>query len=306
MGTPEFAKTILQSLNEQSFPILAVFAQPDKPAGRGKKLQSSPVALYAKEQNLPLYQPHKIRDPEALRVLEDLKADFIVVAAYGKILPDRVLKAAKVDCINVHASLLPKYRGAAPINYCLLEGESETGVAIMRVVQELDAGAVYLAKSLPITDQDDAISLTQKLAVLGAEALVESLEAIVNQGLKAQEQDHQASTYAPKLNKELSDVDWAKSSQDIFNQVRGLVPWPVAQTHLEGKRLRLFKSQVLTGSSDAAPGTITHMGSSGWTVSTGSSDLLIQEVQLEGKKRMNAFDLSNGLRLEPGRRLGDS
>lgn len=304
MGTPEIAATILKRLHAENYPISAVIAQPDKPQGRGHKLQSPPVAVFAKEKNLTLYQPTKLRDPEVIEKIKSFEPDYLVVAAYGRILPDEILSIAKKESLNVHASILPLYRGAAPINQVLLDDCAKTGVSIMRVVKELDAGPVFLIKEISITDADDAATLTHKLAELGATALVEALQRIETEGLKPTEQDHSRATHVGKIERSLSLVNWNKPAREIFNQIRALIPWPVSQTKIGDKILKLYSSEVLTQKSSAVPGTLIHISPSGWTVTTASSDLLIKEVQLEGKKRMNAFDLANGLRLEVPAKLG--
>jgi len=303
MGTPEFARIILERLHKEGYPIIAVLAQPDKPAGRGKKLHSSPVALYAREQGLALYQPFKVRDLEVVDEIVRLSPDYIVVAAYGKILPVDILDASKKETLNVHASLLPEYRGAAPINYALLKGKDKTGISIIRLIKEMDAGPVFLTKEINIDKDDDAITLTDKLARLGAETIVEALKKIHAQELKPTEQDADKATFSPKLTRELSPIDWKRSALEITNQIRALLPWPVACTTIDGKVLKIYTASVLEQKSQASPGTLTHIAASGWTVATGSTDMLIKEVQLEGKKRMNAFDLANGLRLQPGKVL---
>lgn len=302
MGTPEFARVILEALWEAGYPIVGVAAQPDKPAGRGQKLLSPPVARFAAQKQLLLMQPPKIRDDAVLSQIQNLAPDYIIVAAYGKILPQKLLNIPTRDCLNVHASLLPKYRGAAPINHALLANEHETGVCIMRVVEELDAGPVYLAQSLSIHDDDDAETLTGKLAQLGANALLSVLEH-TGESLPLP-QDERFVTHVPKLSRELSPISWQNSARVIFNQVRALVPWPVAETQLLGKRLRIFKAQCLAEQGSGVPGEVLHMGEAGWTVATGQGNVLIQEVQLEGKKRMRAFDLANGLRIQCGVKLG--
>lgn len=300
MGTPEFARVILERLHSEEYPILGVFAQPDKPVGRGRKMQSPPVAQFAKDHSLPLFQPTSVKGDDVLEQIEALQPDFIVVAAYGKLLPERLLQAAKIDCINVHASLLPKYRGAAPINYCLLDGEDKTGVAIMSMVPALDAGPVYSDKEILIADEDDAVTLTQKLSVLGAEALIEALPKIATGELTSQPQDENKVTFARKLSKEMSDIDWQKSAREIFNQVRALKPWPIAQTHVHGARVRVFDTQALETTSDGKPGEIVHISKLGLTIATGKGDLMIAEAQVDGKKRMPASDVANGLRLKVG------
>jgi methionyl-tRNA formyltransferase len=301
MGTPEFARIILEHLtNSGSYDIVGVYAQPDKPAGRGNKLSAPPVAVFAKEKGFPLFQPPKIRDPEVLRELKSANADFIVVAAYGKILPDEVMKSAVRECLNVHASLLPKYRGAAPINYAVLNGEKEIGIAIMRVVPELDAGPVFLERAIPISDEDDAAGLTIKLAHLGAKAIDETMRSVLNEGPAPIEQDQTFVSYAPKLDKALAPVEWDREARAIFNHIRALVPWPVAETSLRGERVKIFAAKPLTEIARAAPGTVVHIGKEGWTVATKDHNILITEVQVPGKKRMRAFDAANGLRLEVG------
>lgn len=304
LGTPDFARVILAKLHAEGFPILAVVVQPDKPSGRGQKMQLPPVAIFAKENSLKLYQPEKVRDETFLQELTALKPDYIIVAAYGKILPESLLQIPRKDCLNVHASLLPRYRGAAPINHALLNDEKETGIAIMRVVKELDAGPVFLEKRIVISDGDDALSLTEKLAEIGAGALIETLEKIEKEKLHPIEQNHAASTYVPKLAKTLSLIDWKKNAREIFNQVRALIPWPAAQTKILGKNLKIYRTKVAGQKSQGILGEIIHMAKDGWTVVTGEGDLLVSDVQLEGKKRMSAFDVANGLRLRVGTVLG--
>ena len=304
MGTPEIAKTILAHLHAQNFPIVAVFAQPDRPKGRGKKMQSPPVAEFAKEHNLPLFQPETTKDDSILSKIEELAPDYIVVAAYGQILPKRLLQAPKKECLNVHASLLPRYRGAAPINYCLLNGDKETGVSIMRVVPKLDAGPVFLADSFPITDDLDAVTLTEKMADVGAKALVKTLLGLEAGELTATEQDELQVTYAHKLSREMSAINWNKPARDIFNQVRALVPWPVAVTTLENEPLKVHKASVLDESPKGTPGQVVHVAKQGWTVVCGEGALLLQELQVQGKKRMSAFDVANGMRLTAPFQLG--
>lgn len=304
MGTPEFARVILEALCKSVYPLVAVVAQPDRAAGRWHQLSSPPVAEFARQNKLPLLQPEKIRDEDVLEQIAALRPDYIVVAAYGKILPAALLQIAKKECLNVHASLLPQYRGAAPINHALLDDLAETGVSIMRVVPELDAGPVFLEKKIPMTDEDDAISLTAKMADIGAQALLEALSHIEEGKCQARAQDVSRVSFAPKLSRELAPVSWQDPARKIFNQVRALVPWPVAETRLKGKRLRIFKSHCLDEKNSGAAGEILHMGERGMTVATGQGNLLLEEIQLEGKKRMRAFDLANGLRLKVGEKFG--
>lgn len=300
MGTPEFAATILKKLHDNGFPILAVFAQPDKPVGRGHNLASPPVAEFAKTHNLPLLQPAKIREPHVLETLQKLKPDFLIVAAYGKILPEEILRTPKIDCINVHASLLPKYRGAAPIQRAILDGETQTGASIMSMVYELDAGPVYGSEIVPITPHDTDVTLTQKLADCGAAALISALPKIAAGELQATPQNPAEASYAHKLTKDMAKVDWQKSAVAIANQIRGLSAWPVAESTIGGKRLRLHAAEVLASQTSQAPGTIVHMASQGLTVATGLGDLLLLTCQAEGKKRLPASEVAHGLRLQVG------
>lgn len=304
MGTPGFARVILESLWAAGYPIVGVVAQPDRPVGRGQKMTSPPVAEFARQKKITLLQPEKIRDTHVLDQIAALAPDYIVVAAYGKILPARFLQIAKKECLNVHASLLPRYRGAAPINHALLDDQRETGVSIMRVVQELDAGPVFFEKKLPITDDDNAEILTEKMAQAGAQALLEVLQRMEDKTVRPVPQNNSQATFTHKLSRELAPVSWQNPARKLFNQVRALVPWPVAETSVAGKRLRLYKTRCLAEQGSGQPGQILHISEQGLTVATGQGNLLVQEVQLEGKKRMRAFDLANGLRLKTGDKLG--
>ncbi|MBQ8851767.1 MAG: methionyl-tRNA formyltransferase, partial [Oscillibacter sp.] len=226
MGTPEFAVASLKRLVEDGHEICGVFTQPDKPKNRGHKLAFSPVKEYALTQDLTVYQPLKMRDGEAYGIVEALKPELIVVAAYGKILPEDILNFPRLGSINVHSSLLPKYRGAAPINWAILDGEAETGVSIMYMAKELDAGDVILQKTTAISDEEDALQLTIRLAELGAQALAETVVALGNGTAARTPQDHEKHTYASMLSKEMSPIDWTHSARSIDCQVRGLIPWP--------------------------------------------------------------------------------
>ena len=236
MGTPAFAVASLRRLVEDGHEICGVFTQPDKPKNRGHKLTFSPVKEYALTQNLPVYQPLKMRDGEAEALVKQLAPELIVVAAYGKILPEEILNTPPYGSINVHSSLLPKYRGAAPINWAILDGEAETGVSIMYMAKELDAGDVILQKTTPIGEQEDAQALTARLAELGAQALSEAVEALRNGTASRTPQDASRQTYASMLSREMSPIDWNRTARQINCQVRGLIPWPCATTELAGQR----------------------------------------------------------------------
>ena len=288
MGTPEFAVASLRRLVEDGHEICGVFTQPDKPKNRGHKLTFSPVKEYALTQNLPVYQPLKMRDGEAEALVKQLAPELIVVAAYGKILPEEILNTPPYGSINVHSSLLPKYRGAAPINWAILDGEAETGVSIMYMAKELDAGDVILQKTTPIGEQEDAQALTARLAELGAQALSEAVEALRNGTASRTPQDASRQTYASMLSREISPIDWNRTARQINCQVRGLIPWPCATTELAGQRFKIYET-ALGRETAAAPGTVLSAGKQGIEVACGDGrSLYLTQLQAEGGKRMAA------------------
>ena len=288
MGTPEFAVASLRRLVEDGHEICGVFTQPDKPKNRGHKLMFSSVKEYALTQNLPVYQPLKMRDGEAEALVKQLAPELIVVAAYGKILPEEILSTPPYGSINVHSSLLPKYRGAAPINWAILDGEAETGVSIMYMAKELDAGDVILQKTTPIGEQEDAQTLTARLAELGAQALSEAVEALRNGTAGRTPQDASQQTYASMLSRDMSPIDWNRTARQINCQVRGLIPWPCATAELAGQRFKIYET-VLGRETDAAPGTILSAGKQGIEVACGDGrSLYLTQLQAEGGKRMAA------------------
>ena len=287
MGTPDFAVASLKRLVEDGHEICGVFTQPDKPKNRGHKLAFSPVKEYAITQDLAVYQPLKMRDGEAMGIVASLAPELIVVAAYGKILPEDILNYPKYGSINVHSSLLPKYRGAAPINWAILDGEAETGVSIMYMAKELDAGDVILQKTTPISDGEDAQMLTARLAALGADALSEAVVALGN-GTATRTPQGEAFTYASMLSREMSPIDWSRSARAIDCQVRGLIPWPCAAAELAGTKFKIFRT-VPGNATEKAPGTILSAGKQGIEVACGDGkSLYITELQAEGGKRMAA------------------
>lgn len=288
MGTPEFAVASLRRLVEDGHEICGVFTQPDKPKNRGHKLTFSPVKEYALTQNLPVYQPLKMRDGETEALVKQLAPELIVVAAYGKILPEEILNTPPYGSINVHSSLLPKYRGAAPINWAILDGEAETGVSIMYMAKELDAGDVILQKTTPIGEQEDAQALTARLAELGAQALSEAVEALRNGTASRTPQDASRQTYASMLSREMSPIDWNRTARQINCQVRGLIPWPCATTELAGQRFKIYET-ALGRETAAAPGTVLSAGKQGIEVACGDGrSLYLTQLQAEGGKRMAA------------------
>ena len=290
MGTPDFAVASLKRLVEDGHTICGVFTQPDKPKNRGHKMTFSPVKEYALSQQLDVYQPLKMRDGEALGIVESLAPELIVVAAYGKILPEEILQFPKYGSINVHSSLLPKYRGAAPINWAILDGETETGVSIMYMAKELDAGDVILQKTTPIGPEEDARSLTIRLAELGAEALSETVTALGNGTAGRMPQDGSKMTYASMLSREMSPIDWSRSAHAVSCQVRGLIPWPCATTDvISGEQMKLYKVQETGADTSARPGTILAAGKAGIDIACGDGKVLrVTELQAQGGKRMAA------------------
>lgn len=288
MGTPDFAVASLRRLADDGHEICGVFTQPDKPKNRGHKLTFSPVKECALSLGLPVFQPVSMRDGAALTLVRELAPELIVVAAYGRILPEEILNAPRLGSINVHSSLLPKYRGAAPINWAILNGETVTGVTIMYMAKELDAGDVILRRETPIGPEEDALELTVRLAALGADALSEAV-VLLGAGTAARTpQEHSAYTYAPMLGKELSPIDWTRSARQIHDQVRGLIPWPCAKTELAGATVKVYRTAP-GEATDRAPGTILSAGKRGIEVACGDgSSLRITELQPEGGRRMEA------------------
>ena len=290
MGTPDFAVASLKRLVEDGHELCGVFTQPDKPKNRGHKLTPSPVKEYALSQGLEVYQPLKMRDGEAFSIVEKLAPELIVVAAYGKILPEDILNFPQYGSINVHSSLLPQYRGAAPINWAILDGETETGVSIMYMAKELDAGDVILQKTTPIDPREDALTLTMRLAELGAEALSETVEALKNGAAVRTPKDHSKMTYASMLTKDMSPVDWTRSAHAISCQIRGLIPWPCATTDvISGEPMKLYAADETGADSSAQPGTIVAAGKAGIDIACGDGKVLrLTEIQAQGGKRMTA------------------
>ena len=301
MGTPEFAVEQLKRLVETGHAICGVFTQPDKPKNRGMKMTFSPVKEYALTHGLEVYQPTKMRDGNALAIVRELQPELIVVAAYGRILPEDILTLPPFGSINVHSSVLPKYRGAAPINWAILDGQKETGVTIMYMTGDLDAGDIVCSKKTDILPDEDAQELTHRLALLGADALEDAIEKIADGTAVRTPQDHSVSTYAPMLSKDLSPMDWTRSAQALHDQVRGLIPWPCASMELGGKKVKVFKTRM-GGEINAAAGTILTAGKQGLEIACGDGhSLWILELQAEGGKRMMSADYLRGHPVEIGK-----
>lgn len=303
MGTPDFAVPVLEALEGAGHDVAAVFTQPDKPHGRKMKLLFSPVKKKALEHGIAVYQPLSLRKGEdgerSLSVLKELAPDCIVVAAYGQILPKEILELPEYGCINVHASLLPKYRGAAPIQHCILNGESTSGVTIMQMAEGLDTGDMLLKKSIPVGEDEIAAELHDRLAALGAELTVQALEAIAAGTISPEPQDDAQSCYASMIRKEMSALDFSKTASELHRIICALTGY----TSLDGKRLKVFRSSVCSGTGSAPEGTVTDPER--FIVQCGGGTLLrLTEVQLEGSKRMTTEVFLRGKRLEKGQRLG--
>ena len=300
MGTPEFAVASLKRLVEDGHDVCGVFTQPDKPKNRGMKMVFSPVKEYALSREIPVYQPLKMRDGEALSIVQQLQPELIVVAAYGRILPEEILNAPKYGSINVHSSVLPQYRGCAPINWAILDGLDETGVTIMYMAKELDAGDMLKTVTTAIDINETAQELTLRLAELGAAALSETVNELAAGTAVRVPQDHEKHTYAPMLGKELSPIDWTKSARRIHDQVRGLIPWPCATTEVGGKRVKVFATDF-GGETQAQPGTVVSAGKQGIEIACGDGKtLMITQLQGEGGKRMAAADYLRGHPVQVG------
>lgn len=303
MGTPAFACPTLQRLIERGEDILAVVTQPDRPKGRGQQLAPPPVKVLAERHGIPVMQPAKVRAPEFIELIRELAPDLIVVIAFGQILPKALLEVPRHGCINVHASLLPRYRGAAPINWCIINGETEAGVTTMQMDVGLDTGDMLLKKSTPIDPEEDSSSLHDRLAEIGAESLAETLDLLLAGRLVPEKQDDLLSCYAAMLKKEDGLIDWGKGAQEIKNLVRGMTPWPGAFTYLHGKTLKVYRICVANGS--GAPGTVIRADRQGLEVACGSGSVLLEELQLEGRKRLAATEFLAGYKIEPGVILGN-
>ena len=305
LGTPEFAIPSLRALRDK-VELLAVVTQPDRPQGRGRKVAPPPVAQVARELGVPVLQPVKLRDPAVVEALQALRPDVIVTVAYGKIIPPQILTLPPLGCINVHPSLLPKYRGASPIQAALANGERETGVTIMYQSETLDAGDIILQRRVPIAPDDTAQALEARLAEEGAHALVEALVLIADGKVPRRPQDESQTTYAGKLTKESGRIDWTQSATALVNFIRAMDPWPSAYTWHRGKLLKICKGQALEGASASQPGVVTEARrGEGFVVATGQGSLLVTEVQPEGRRRMTADEYVRGTHLQVGERLGE-
>lgn len=296
-GTPEFSVPPLQALLDSEHQIIAVYTQPDRPSGRGRKLKPGPVKQCALENDIPVYQPLSLKDEQAQKILIDHDADLMVVVAYGLILPIDILQAPKLGCINIHASLLPRWRGAAPIQRAILAGDKESGVTIMQMDAGLDTGDMLLKKHCPIEVDDTGSSLHDRLSLLGAEALMETLPMLIHKSAKPESQDNDLACYAEKLNKAEALLDWQQSAQSLCNKIQAFNAWPVAQTEIilkdKTQMLRIWQAEVLTETSNQAAGTVLKCDKKGIDVATTDHVLRLLSVQLPGGKPMLAHAFVN-------------
>lgn len=303
MGTPDFAVGTLKALIDSKYEVAAVFSQPDKPKGRGKALQMTPTKEVAVEAGIPVYQPAKIREAQWLSVLEELAPDVIVVVAFGQIIPESILKLPKYGCINVHASLLPKYRGAAPIQWAVIDGEKESGVTTMQMDAGLDTGDMLLKETVALEEKETGGSLFDKLSEVGAQLLIKTLEALENGTVTAQKQPAESPTpYAAMLTKKQGEIDWNQDAKKIECLIRGLNPWPSAYTYYRGKTLKIWDAQVEPEDSKekAGFGTAVKVTKNDLVIQTANGLLSLKEVQPEGKKRMEVDAFLRGYPVECG------
>jgi len=304
-GTSSFATTPLISLINSKHKLLAVVTQPDKRSGRGLVKSFSPVKLVSQKYDIPVHQPATCSNAEFLKTLKGLGADLFVVVSFGQILPEEALEIPKIYSINIHSSLLPKYRGAAPINWAVSNGETSTGVTIFKMTKDMDRGDVIAKEEIKIEHSDTALSLNDKLSKVGADLLLETLEAIKDKKVTLTPQDDTVATHAPKLSKKDGLIDWGKTTSQIHNHVRAMIPWPAATTSLNKKRMKLWKTGIPEGCSElmGEPGTIVKVGRDGIIVKTGDGAIAILELQSEGAKRMPVEAYLRGHKLETNQRF---
>ena len=323
MGTPEFAVNALEAIIGAGYDVVACFTQPDKMKGRSGKPVPSPVKECALKYDIPVFQPEKLREAENVEILNHMNPDMIVVAAYGQILPESILNIPKYGCINIHASLLPKYRGAAPIEWCVLNGEKETGVTTMFMAKGLDTGDMIEKAVTPIGEAETAEELRARLTVIGAELIISTMDKVISGNYERTPQNDAESCYASMLKKEMGDINWNDPADKIARQIRGLQPWPCAVTSFQGKNLKIYKAEVVSdeavgaGSvqnagnnnggeiSESNPGEIIGRTKKNFTVKCGKDALKILSVQPEGKKQMDTAAFLNGNKLECGMKLGE-
>ncbi len=300
MGTPEFAVGALEAIVNSGHKVEAVITQPDKAQGRSKALIPTPVKKKAMEYDIPVYQPEKVKEEETVNMLKGINPDAIVVAAYGQILPESILNIPQYGCINIHASLLPKYRGAAPIERAIIDGEEKTGVTTMYMEKGLDTGDMIEKTVVEITRDDTGETLRSRLSEEGAKLILTTLEALSNGTATRTKQNDSESCYAAMLNKEMGNIDFTKSATEIERLIRGLNPWPCAYTKIDGKTVKLYKAQVKSLEADGKPGEIVEVTKKTFTIACGKDALIIKSLQPEGKKQMDTVAYLNGNKLTVG------
>ncbi len=300
MGTPDFAVPSLQTLIEQRLPLLAVVTQPDRPGGRGRRLMPPPVKTLAEQHGLPVLQPERIRDEPFLKLFRDLAPELVVVVAFGQILPGEMIHRPRHGCINVHPSLLPKYRGAAPIQWSLIRGEETTGMTIMQMDEGVDSGDILLQERVPIGPEEDCGSLHDRLAILGADMLFQTVTMIADQSIRPVKQDHSRATFAPRIRKEDCLIDWNRPVRDVLSLIRALSPNPGAYTFLDGKKLKLYNARGEEASHIPQPGTFFELPDGRPAVTAGNGLIFPQDIQMENKNRMSIQDFIRGYRIAPG------
>jgi methionyl-tRNA formyltransferase len=303
MGTPQIAAVTLEQLIQGPDPVAGVVTQPDRPAGRGQKSIPSPVRRVAESHGIPVVAPEKIRAPEFLKTLMGWKPEIFVVVAYGRILPKTILDLAPYGCLNVHYSLLPKYRGAAPAAWTIINGESTTGVTTMKLVEKMDAGPIYLQEATEVASGETTGSLQAKLTPIGARLLRETLRRLQEGLLMPQEQDESAATFAPILKKEDGLIQWDQPAMMIERRVRGFEPWPGTYSHIGEKLLKIHRVNVVAADTKGSPGEVMRADAGGLWVATSSGFLGLEEVQLENRKRLSGVEFLRGARIKPGDRL---
>ncbi|WP_373795178.1 methionyl-tRNA formyltransferase [Jeotgalibaca porci] len=305
MGTPEFSVPILQALFDSEYEVIAVVTQPDRPVGRKRILTPPPVKELALKYTVPIFQPEKISGSEEMAALIALEADVIVTAAYGQFLPTKLLNAPKHRAINVHASLLPKYRGGAPVHYAIINGDKETGVSIMYMERKMDAGDVLSQKSIPITSSDDVQTMFDKLSTLGRDLLMETLPKLFTGDINPVPQDETKVTFSPNISREEERIEWELTATQIANKIRGMRPWPVAHAVLNGERCKMWVAVPTEETTQSKPGSITHWDKEGIYVACGQGTTLkVTELQPSGKKRMTVTDFLNGNDMETLAQIG--
>lgn len=304
MGTPDFAVGTLEAIVEAGHEVVLAVTQPDKPKGRGREVQLTPVKECALKHGIEVFQPVKIRETANIEYLRKFNPDIIVVAAFGQILPKSILDMPKYCCINVHASLLPKYRGAAPIQWAVINGDEFTGVTIMRMDEGLDTGDMIAKATVRVESDETGGSLFDKLSEIGAKLCVETMKMIEEGRAEFTPQNSEEATHTSMISKELGYIDWTKSADSIERLIRGLNPWPSAYTNLNGKTFKIWKAQVVRNNNEYRPGCIYHIGKNDMYVQTGDGALSLLEVQLQGKKRMDTGSFLRGYKLEEGTFIG--